>query len=729
MGREASATVRALLRCARQVSSESPGRGLGSWPAAAGGRPPCLTRHGARRGVRSASSGWTSALVQTADQITARFDPNPAPPFALSGSARSFARRMSGRGRRGSDEPSRDAPAHRVNDQITAKQIRLVVDPDPERATTSGETSIDSESNAEGSAASATKSTHEVLSTLVALRRARLAGLDLVEVNARADPPVCRLMRYDSFRYARKQKERDGRRAAVERRRADTVKELKLTARISPNDVRVKADKAQKFLTNGHKVTLRVEFKTNDGVKPSLRKKAGDVLFDEFRRTLTDSFQKPHVVVQEGKMVGPNHMTITLAPEREARKGKTKKGKLASDAEARAEARPSGDEDKDEANAPIPEGADPATFLAEATAQGDVVRALKARRSSGDDAVQQKDVDDAVARLLRLKARAEKFSAAGTNVAAATEPIRRGSASGERSRAFASSARRRGFSTRPMINASLVTVGGFFSVGGVSSETFSPANEIVSGTRPRPYSRSAHGRAVERVGAAKARAKSRAAKEAAKRVVPIERTASDATRAPSVARNAGEAGAEREPSSARAKENDDDDDDDDDDATARSWSDPSSFRLGDAAEERIAYAREEARVAAVLSARREARARAQARVDRKDAPEGDFFCKEPIGGEDGSRGSGAWAGAAAAATLAAAVAATLAATAASELTLVPRRGTSERNDDAGEEARLDRLRTRETEKPATSFSATRAAAAFAGGAGVVVSALGWPPGR
>ena len=111
----------------------------------------------------------------------------------------------------------------------------------------------------------------------------------------------------------------------MERRRADTVKELKLTARISPNDMRVKAAKAQKFLANGHKVTLRVEFKTNDGVKPSLRPKAGALLFREFQTCLIETFETPHVVLQEGKMVGPNHMTVTLAPERE--KGKGKKGK------------------------------------------------------------------------------------------------------------------------------------------------------------------------------------------------------------------------------------------------------------------------------------------------------------------------------------------------------------------------------------------------------------------
>ena len=333
MGREASATVRALLRCLRQVSSESPRCGLGSWPAGAWGSPLCLTsRRGARRGVRSASSGWTSALVQRTDRLT-RVDPDPAVPFSLSGSARSFARRMSGRGRKGSDEPSRDAPAHRVNDQITARQIRLVVDLDDRDARAAANeasnadppSATDSDSDSSASSSTASRSTHEVLSTLVALRRARLAGLDLVEVNARADPPVCRLMRYDSFRYAQKQREREGRRAAVERRRADTVKELKLTARIGPNDVRVKADKARKFLTSGHKVALRVEFKTNDGVKPSLRPKAGAVLFDEFRACLAGDFATPHVVAREGKMVGPNHMTVVLAPEPEARMGKSKR--------------------------------------------------------------------------------------------------------------------------------------------------------------------------------------------------------------------------------------------------------------------------------------------------------------------------------------------------------------------------------------------------------------------
>ena len=495
MGREVSATVRALLRCARQVSSEPPRLGQSAWPAAAGENLLCFTyRRGAHRGVRSASSGWTSSVVGPTTDRCRSVDPDPATPFALRGSAHVIFRRMSGRRGGGDDVVSRDAPSHRVNDQITARQIRLVSDRPNETSDETDETDSND-----------TKSTHEIVSTLVALRRAKLAGLDLVEVNARADPPVCRLMRYDSFRYAQRQKEKDGKRKAMERRRADTVKELKLTARISANDLRVKADKAARFLNAGHRVTLRVEFKTNDGVKQSLRPKAGAVLFDEFRGVLSDEFAKAHVVAQEGKMVGPNHMTITLAPEKERgegkRKGKTREEKKSAQSEAdtgiQSRAVSSGDKnDKVDPEASSEDEelrfADPASALAEAAAQGDVVRALKARRGAGDDAVEQKDVDDAVARLLRLKARAESLRgdsrdsrAPKTSVApsgAASAPAARGFAS------FSASGASARFSSRPFGSSAYAL-----------------------------YSQSAHGRAGERVGAAKARARSRAAKKEAQR--------------------------------------------------------------------------------------------------------------------------------------------------------------------------------------------------------------------
>ena len=109
--------------------------------------------------------------------------------------------------------------------------------------------------------------------------------------------------------------------AAVERRRHDQVKELRLSARISTNDLRTKADQANRFLEQGHKVTARIEFKSNDGVKANMRPDAGAILYEEFCAMLN-----PHKVEVEGKMVGPSHMILTVAQERE-KKGQAKKQK------------------------------------------------------------------------------------------------------------------------------------------------------------------------------------------------------------------------------------------------------------------------------------------------------------------------------------------------------------------------------------------------------------------
>jgi hypothetical protein len=175
------------------------------------------------------------------------------------------------------------------------------------------------------------------------------------------------------------------------------------------------------------------------------------------------------------------------------------------------------------------------------------------------------------------------------------------------------------------------------------------------------------------------------------------------------------------------------------DAFPVSWSDPSSFRLGSEAEEHIKYEREKARVAAVLETRRLERLRAQERVDaranksRGPGREGSFGSSSDSSSDDGSH-QGAWAGAAAAATLAAAVAATLAATAEAEWTLFPRRG-GDTDDSPDETKHADggggdaKTFSFYKKKKTATHPALDAAVAFAGGAGVVVSALGWPPGR
>ena len=223
-------------------------------------------------------------------------------PWAISAQLRGVSR-GGGRGGKREDVTKKNLiPAHRINEQIESRQVRLVID-----------------SGDGGDGESSSSKSHEVISTIVARKRAKEAGLDLVEMNAKAVPPVCRMLDYDAFRYELRLKEKEARKKAVERRRHDQVKELRLSARISANDLGTKADQANKFLEQGHKVTARIEFKSNDGVKAKMRPDAGAILYAEFRALLN-----AHRVEVEPKMVGPSHMILQIAAERE-KKGSTKK--------------------------------------------------------------------------------------------------------------------------------------------------------------------------------------------------------------------------------------------------------------------------------------------------------------------------------------------------------------------------------------------------------------------
>ncbi|MGH7176198.1 MAG: translation initiation factor IF-3, partial [Tepidisphaeraceae bacterium] len=97
-----------------------------------------------------------------------------------------------------------------------------------------------------------------VVSTADALRMAREAGLDLVEVAPTARPPVCRIMDYGKWRYQQQKKEDKARASS----RAGQLKELKLkTVRIGEHDLLIKINHAKEFLKEGNKVQFTLQFK------------------------------------------------------------------------------------------------------------------------------------------------------------------------------------------------------------------------------------------------------------------------------------------------------------------------------------------------------------------------------------------------------------------------------------------------------------------------------------
>ena len=90
-----------------------------------------------------------------------------------------------------------------------------------------------------------------------ALNRAEEAGLDLVEVQAKAEPPVCRIMDYSKYQFDESKRQRENRKTQVQPK----LKEIKLHANIDENDFQIKSRRVVDFLTRGDKVRVLLVFR------------------------------------------------------------------------------------------------------------------------------------------------------------------------------------------------------------------------------------------------------------------------------------------------------------------------------------------------------------------------------------------------------------------------------------------------------------------------------------
>ena len=97
-----------------------------------------------------------------------------------------------------------------------------------------------------------------------ALRLAAEAELDLVEVAAAAQPPVCRIVDYGKFRYDAERKEKLARRNQVR----VAVKEVRLRPKIGEHDFAWKLDQVRGFLEQNAKVKIAVIFRGRERERP-----------------------------------------------------------------------------------------------------------------------------------------------------------------------------------------------------------------------------------------------------------------------------------------------------------------------------------------------------------------------------------------------------------------------------------------------------------------------------
>ena len=95
------------------------------------------------------------------------------------------------------------------------------------------------------------------METREALRMAKEAELDLVEVAAQAAPPVCRIMDFSKFKYDQAKKEKEARK----KQKVVHLKEIKFHPFIEENDYKVKLHNLERFLKQGDKGKITMMFR------------------------------------------------------------------------------------------------------------------------------------------------------------------------------------------------------------------------------------------------------------------------------------------------------------------------------------------------------------------------------------------------------------------------------------------------------------------------------------
>jgi len=136
-----------------------------------------------------------------------------------------------------------------------------------------------------------------------ALRRAREAGLDLVEVAPEAKPPVCKVMDYGKFKYEQKKKAHQ----AKSKQKVTQLKELRLRPKTEPHDLLVKVKKAKEFLAEGDRVQINMLFKGREMAHIDV----GKSLLERFAVEVVEVGKVERPAILEGR-----RMTLLLVPNK-----------------------------------------------------------------------------------------------------------------------------------------------------------------------------------------------------------------------------------------------------------------------------------------------------------------------------------------------------------------------------------------------------------------------------
>ena len=118
-----------------------------------------------------------------------------------------------------------------------------------------------------------------------ALQIARESGLDLVEVAANADPPVCKIMDFGKYKYEQDQRRKESRKKASN----VVIKEMKFRPKIDSHDYDTKMKHVERFLEEGSKVKLTIMFRGREMAHPELGRRILEKVAERVAEIATSS--------------------------------------------------------------------------------------------------------------------------------------------------------------------------------------------------------------------------------------------------------------------------------------------------------------------------------------------------------------------------------------------------------------------------------------------------------
>ena len=141
-----------------------------------------------------------------------------------------------------------------------------------------------------------------VIPTDEARAKADELGLDLVEINARERPPICKIVDYGKYLYDEKKRRSE----AKKRQTKVELKQIKLRPKTDVHDIAFKAKNARKFLEGGNKVQLEVRFRGRENAHPE----KGRAILDKIMVELQDVAKLERAARYENRV-----MTMMIGPK------------------------------------------------------------------------------------------------------------------------------------------------------------------------------------------------------------------------------------------------------------------------------------------------------------------------------------------------------------------------------------------------------------------------------